>query len=449
MKLKDQFRFVRQNMKKNRTRVFMTILATAMGCAFLIVLSSVGFGFQKSIVKDITERQVVTAIDIHGKQDMENGFTPITDTDIKALEKIKNVKAVTRRKILQQNTQFRLKDYQIDTQTIIADFPSEMKAEFKLSSGHLPKKSDEMVVGYDFLTNLASKNAKPEDMYDKRGVLKDEYRYTGELIGQKLELPVKQNENGKEIEKIFAFTITGIGVKPTKKWIEDRNAYISNDRLKEIEAFTGTPKGMLKDSNLAEQPVPKEEGDVYDEVKVYAKNMEAVKNIDQQLKDKNYETYSVLNELKEVNLVFLVVKAGLIFIGTIAILIASIGIYNTMTMAVTERAPDIGIMKAIGANPKTIRRIFLLESSYIGLIGALIGTVVSYIISYTVNFALPLIIKNAFGENAPSNFTFSDIPVSLPLICIVICYGVTIISGLRPAQRATRVDVLKAMRREV
>ena len=142
----------------------------------------------------------------------------------------------------------------------------------------------------------------------------------------------------------------------------------------------------------------------YDEVKIYAKNMEAVQSISDQLKEKNYATYSVVNELKEVNMVFMIAKAGLIFIGTIAILIASIGIYNTMTMAVTERAPDIGIMKAIGASPKTIKRIFLLESSYIGLIGALIGTVVSYGISYTVNFAIPFIIKQAFGQETDIKF---------------------------------------------
>jgi ABC-type lipoprotein release transport system permease subunit len=66
-----------------------------------------------------------------------------------------------------------------------------------------------------------------------------------------------------------------------------------------------------------------------------------------------------------------------------------------------------------------------------------------------VNFAIPLIIKQAFGQETPSNLSFSDIPISLPIICVVICFGVTIVSGLRPAQRATKVDVLKAMRREI
>lgn len=242
----------------------------------------------------------------------------------------------------------------------------------------------------------------------------------------------------------------GISKKPTKEWQEDRSVYISEDILKEIELFTGTPKGIVLDSNSDVELTQLEaDRNTFDDVKIHAKNMEAVQGIADKLKEEKYASYSVVNELKQVNLMFAIAKVGLIFIGTIAILIASIGIYNTMTMAVTERAPDIGIMKAIGATPRTIKRIFLLESSYIGLIGALIGTIVSYGISYTVNLAIPLIIKQAFNEEMPPELIFSDIPLSLPIICVVICLGVTILSGLRPAQRATKVDVLKAMRREV
>jgi acetoin utilization transport system permease protein len=106
-------------------------------------------------------------------------------------------------------------------------------------------------------------------------------------------------------------------------------------------------------------------------------------------------------------------------------------------------------MKAIGANPKTIKNIFLIESSYIGLLGALVGTIVAYFISFAVNFGFPLIIESAFGEQPPEDLQFSYIPFELPLICVAICLLVTIISGLRPAKRATKIDVLKAMRREI
>lgn len=451
MKLKDQFRFVRQNMKKNKTRVWMTILATAMGCAFLIVLASVGFGLQKSVVKDITERGVVTSIDVYGQEIDEDGaFRQLTEQDVAKFEKIENVKAVTRRKMLQQESTYIIGNYQESTQSYVTNFPSEIKAGFELSEGRLATGKDEVVVGYHFPLNLAVKGEHKKEMFDDKGQLKEEFRYNGKLIGEKIELTVKQYKDGALQEKTIPLTVVGIAKQPTKEWEQDSSVYISEDMLTEIEEFTGTPKGMILDPNH-EKPADELESakNSFEDIKVYANNMEEVQGIVDQLKAENYASYSVVNELKEVNLMFTIAKVGLIFIGTIAILIASIGIYNTMTMAVTERAPDIGIMKAIGANPRTIKRIFLLESSYIGLIGALIGTVVSYGISYTVNFAIPLIIKQAFGEESPADLIFSDIPPSLPIICVLICYGVTILSGFRPAQRATKVDVLKAMRREV
>ncbi|MEC1521169.1 FtsX-like permease family protein [Neobacillus niacini] len=451
MKLKDQFRFVRQNMKKNRTRVYMTILATAMGCAFLIVLASVGFGLQKSVVKEITERRIMTQIDVYGQETSENGgYRQLDGKDVQIFEEMSDVKAVTRRIMLQQEGKYSIGDYHQSAQTVVANFPSEISAGFELSEGSLAKDKTEVVVGYNFPLNLAVQGEQTEEMFDDKGQLKEEFRYNGKLIGETIHLTVRKLEEGKQIEKVFEVKVAGISKKPTKEWAEDRSVYISEELLKDIEEFTGTPKGIVLDSAEQVKPADLEASkNTFDDVKIYAENMEAVQGIVDSLKEKDYATYSVVNELKEVNLMFAIAKAGLIFIGTIAILIASIGIYNTMTMAVTERAPDIGIMKAIGANPRIIKKIFLLESSYIGLIGALIGTIVSYGISYAVNIVIPLIIKQAFGEETPPELIFSDIPLSLPIICIVICYGVTILSGLRPAQRATKVDVLRAMRREV
>lgn len=68
MRFKDQVHFIRRNMKKNRLRVFMTILATTMACAFLVVLSSVGFGIQKTITDMTMSQQVVTKVSVMGKE---------------------------------------------------------------------------------------------------------------------------------------------------------------------------------------------------------------------------------------------------------------------------------------------------------------------------------------------------------------------------------------------
>lgn len=90
MRFKDQVHFIRRNMKKNRLRVFMTILATTMACAFLVVLSSVGFGIQKTITDMTMSQQVVTKVSVMGKE----GDKPIKKAD---LEKYDHVRSVVER----------------------------------------------------------------------------------------------------------------------------------------------------------------------------------------------------------------------------------------------------------------------------------------------------------------------------------------------------------------
>ena len=219
MKLKDQFQFVRQNMKKNRTRLFMTILATAMSVTFLIVLASVGFGLHKSIIKETMERRIVTEIEVHGKEEGDNGgFKQLTGEDVAAFEKIKDVKAVTRRKMLQQSGIFEIDNYQIHAQTVVAHMPSEMKSGLELSEGRLPEAEDEIIVGYHFVQELLPKDADYENLYDDKGQVKEEFRYKESLIGKKVTMNVIKFEDGKEVKKPMELTVVGIRTKPTKEW---------------------------------------------------------------------------------------------------------------------------------------------------------------------------------------------------------------------------------------
>lgn len=159
---------------------------------------------------------------------------------------------------------------------------------------------------------------------------------------------------------------------------------------------------------------------------------------------------SVTTQLQGVNTFFMVFKIGLIFVGCIAVIISAIGIFNTMTMAVTERTQEIGIMKAIGANPSIIRRMFLMESAYIGILGSVIGIIISYGVSYIVNLAVPVILESTRpGAAGELDYTFSYIPLSLVIIATVISAGVAVISGLNPARKATKTNVLTALRREL
>ncbi|MGN8647731.1 ABC transporter permease [Gracilibacillus sp. HCP3S3_G5_1] len=446
MTFKDQWRFVRSNMKRSKSRIFMTVLATAMGVAFLIVLASVGFGLHNTLIADIIRDRSVTQIEIGGIE-KEDGYAPITDKEIANLEKIENMKAVTRQQRLRQMPFYHIDDYAGSTETVVTHFPAELAAGMELTDGALPNDPYEIVVGPHFIENLYPEELPEDgDLYDQEGMLKEEHKYPESLIGKEIEMVVEQNVENEMKEHTITLTITGIVEPPSRDWLQDQQVYISEEVLADVEAFTGTTRGAIHDPDY---PEGLEEGSGYDKVYGYADSLEEVEEISNHLTEEGYFVYSVANELKYINTFFTIAKAGLIFIGTIAILIASIGIFNTMTMAVTERTADIGIMKAIGAHPKKIKQIFLLESSYIGLLGAAIGTFVAFGISILLNIGLPLVIESAFNQDLPEGFQFSSIPVSLILISTIICLIVTIFSGLKPAKRATQIDVLKAMRREI
>lgn len=244
--------------------------------------------------------------------------------------------------------------------------------------------------------------------------------------------------NNEETEKL-TYTIVGVMEKPSYDWMIDNTIHMD---------IAQKPALLENFSALGDTT---EEELFYSEFNIFADTMENVKPILEKLKDNGYSVYSVTEQLDQMNVFFLVLKIGLIFVGTIAVLIASIGIFNTMTMAVTERTREIGVLKAIGASPKLIQRLFLMESTFIGLLGTLIAVIISYAISFAANAVLPLILKAATGEDAfaTNDITFSLIPWQLVVIAAAISIGVAMISGYRPARKATKIDVIHALRQEL
>lgn len=442
MKFKDKFQFVRENMKKNRSRVFMTILATAMGCAFLMVLASVGFGLQETIIKDVTQNGVVTEVEVSGKSNPDNSDSRgrLGQSDIEYFEEMENVYTVVRRKQLDNwDSFYTLEDFTSYADTRVVHYPSEEKAGFSLSEGRMPESPNEVVVG----STLKDSFGKAED---------GEFQpFQEELVGKEITLSVPQFFDDKKETKEFKLTIVGIAAEPANQNRYQNFVNITEEKMKEIEDFTGTAYGALLDPYMSEEMIEelKSAQSSYSYLGVFATDMEHVLGIVDKAKEDGYYAYSPLEQLKEINLLFAVLKVGLLFVGTIAVIIASIGIFNTMSMAVTERTQDIGIMKAIGGSPKMIKSLFLMESAYIGIIGALIGTVASYLISYGVNLALPHIIKMVFNEEMGTKVMLSYIPWSLTAICVGISLIVAILSGLKPAAKATKIDVLKALRRDI
>ncbi|NME04726.1 ABC transporter permease [Psychrobacillus sp. BL-248-WT-3] len=430
MLFKDQLEFVSQHIKKNKLRVFMTVLAATMGCAFLIVLASIGFGVQDMMRSEILEDQAITEVEVYGNEGV---------IDYEEIKNIDSVGAVVQRASIDVETVFKLEDRTIFGNSKLTNFKEETNSNLSLSEGRMPKDGNEIIVGYHFAENLWTEQERTtwEDGAAEDGEIPKGYEES--IIGKEVTLAMKPYGQEDTFPEQWTFTIVGVTKQPAKDWIVDKIVLMD-------ESWTETLMASYT-ANVAEVP----EEVLYTETKVFTASLEDVKAATDELKEMGYSVYSVSEQLEQLDVFFMAFKIGLIFVGTIAVLISSIGIFNTMTMAVTERTREIGVMKAIGASPKLIRRLFLMESAWIGIIGTVLAVIISYVVSYLANLVLPIVVGMALEEEsiAGMNLTFSLIPWQLVAIASCISIGVAMISGWRPAKKATKIDVIQALRQEL
>lgn len=421
MQFNDQVDFIRQHLRKNKLRVFMTVLAATMGTAFLIVLASVGFGLHETIRGEVLNNRLVTEIEVHGGD--------IDEDKANEWRKQEHVKAVVQRRQVSLSQETELEGYQGFHYLTATSFEEEQKVEFALSKGRLPEREGEIVVGYHFGDSLHDASTLEQE---------EPATYKGELLGRQLTYFLL-GEDGERLEPGIPLTVVGIAKKPAKEWMADAGIYADESVIPSIEKVYREAAGT-EDNEL-----------FYQATAVYADDLEHVKTVSDRLREEGVAVYSIADELEQLDVFFLALKAGLVFVGTIAILISSIGIFNTMTMAVTERTREIGVMKAIGANPKLIQRLFLMESAWIGAVGTALAVVISYGVSIIANQVLPLIVSSALGEEdfAELGVVFSVIPWQLVVIASAISLLVAIVSGWRPARKATKIDVIDALRQEL
>jgi putative ABC transport system permease protein len=131
-------------------------------------------------------------------------------------------------------------------------------------------------------------------------------------------------------------------------------------------------------------------------------------------------------------------------LGMIALFVAGLGIINTMTMSILERTAEIGLMKAVGASDGQIRAVFMIEASVIGFLGGLSGLVLGWLASIVVNRIVNIFLAR---QNIPFVHYF-HYPLWLCLGAVAFAVAVSLLAGLYPARRATRIDPVKALRHE-
>jgi putative ABC transport system permease protein len=170
----------------------------------------------------------------------------------------------------------------------------------------------------------------------------------------------------------------------------------------------------------------------------------AVAQVEEDIKNQGFSTFSILDASKGITRFFTFLDLFLGIFGSLALAVASLGIVNTLVMAVLERRREIGVMKALGASDGDVKRIFFFEAGSLGILGGALGAGLGWTIGRVINFATNVYLQRQ--DIKPENFWV--IPWWLVAAALGFSVFVSLFAGLYPASRAARLDPVQALRHD-
>jgi putative ABC transport system permease protein len=171
------------------------------------------------------------------------------------------------------------------------------------------------------------------------------------------------------------------------------------------------------------------------------RSLEAVKK---EIAAMGFDTFAFADQFQDIQRGFLVMDMILLAVGMIAIVVASLGIINTMIMSILERYKEIGIMKAVGASDGDIKKVFFYESSAIGLMGGFFGLGLGWVTSGVIN----RVVNYFLAKQGVPFINYFSFPLWVCAGAVAFSVAVSLVSGIYPAWRAARVDPVVALRHD-
>ena len=162
------------------------------------------------------------------------------------------------------------------------------------------------------------------------------------------------------------------------------------------------------------------------------------------IKRRGFSTFSLLDATQNLRRFFAVLDLFLGMFGSLALAVASLGIINTLVMAILERRREIGVMKALGASDADVKGLFFAEAGAMGFVGGLAGVALGWGIGRVINFGTNIYLRRQ--ELPPETIWW--VPWWLVVGAIAFAVLVSFLSGLYPAARAAKLDPVKALRYE-
>jgi len=458
MKLRDLTELAGRNLREAVLRNSLTTLGIAVGVASLVAMLSLGVGLQELASTRLSKTGLFDAIFVMSQANQRAFGGPprpaadptqplrrLDDDARQQLTQIKNVVEVYPEVRFPTEIQFDGKPYM----TTVAGIPASARGDG----------------AFDDIKGTYFSAPDADEAILQIELAKDLSKTPGSLIGKEItlryaerqSLPAEPSPGDKSSAASGAAGTSdfspGFSIIPR----EMKLRIIGIVETEPAAGFGGMGRGRLliplqiaqrlriaQPTDLREMLRGSSGKPTYESLTVRVTSPKAVQGVEDAIKKMGFGTFSILDATKNLQLFFTVFDLLLGIFGSLALTVSSLGIINTLVMAILERRREIGVLKALGAADRDVRRLFFAEAGAMGLLGGVFGVVLGWLIGRALTFG-----TNAYlARQQLPPIDLSSVPLWMVGAAIAFSFVVSLAAGIYPAARAARLNPVEALRYE-
>lgn len=480
MRAYDLAELAGRNLKEAVLRNSLTTAGIAVGVASLVAMMSLGAGLQNLADRQLGRSGLFDTVVVFSRQDtrsqedrqtnrnVQSGEVKVLDDDARnAIAKLPNVREVYPDIRFMAEVRFQKEGEEEKPHfTSIAGLPASAKSSevFDDLQGSFfsgPEAHESIILG-DFareLLNLPQPKATEKDKKVPDALVK-------QLIGKQLTLRYAErqdkssdsNASGQApaaaptspmdlLSAATDFSVVRKELKLTIVGVVEKEPYGGMRASSQGRVFLPTKLGetlrVLQPTDLRSIMRPTK-GRSYFSLVTKVSGQANVTKVQDAIKAMGFTTFSIQDASKGIARFFLFLNLFLGIFGSLALAVASLGIINTLVMAILERRREIGIMKALGASDIDVKKLFFVEAGAMGALGGVFGIALGWGIGKVINFGTNFYMER--NDIPPENFWL--VPWWLVAGALLFSVLVSLGAGLYPAARAAKLDPVQALRHD-
>ena len=458
MKIGDLTELAVRNLREAILRNSLTTLGVAVGVASLVAMLSLGVGLQQFASQRLANSGLFNAIFVASRYnvgdserrsrqnqpaDSSTPARPLDESARREIAALPNVNEVYPEIRFMTEVRYNDKPYP----TMVAGMPDSARTDGafdgmqgKFFSG---PSADETILQIEFAKELS---AQPSALIGKDLILR--YAERQALPAQGGKAAQSSAAGGNKSSAAGGFSVVPhekklriVGVISTEP--EGGFGAFGRSRvfipLAVAETLSATQVSDLRDVLNGSSKTSS-----YASLTVRVKSPTQVPQVEAAIKNMGFTTFSLLDTTRNLRLFFTVIDLLLGIFGSLALAVATLGIVNTLVMAILERRREIGVFKALGADDRDIKQLFFAEAGVMGLVGGIAGVALGWLIGKGVTLGTNIYLSR---QNLPP-VNISAVPLWLALGAIAFAIAVSLMAGLYPASRAAHLNPVEALRYE-